>query len=195
MNKQRSQTRRTYFRRSISRDRYMGDNSKRELEKLLSDKDLGSTPRQYRHRSEDRAKNLHRHRRSRTHSRSHTRSRERSSRIGTQSSEQHKYRHEIEENNRNDEKNLTQPQIIAIPVPVPADFMNYGYPTWPTPSQWAPQSSRYGTPPYPMPTFLPAVLPPMRHPMPPYGLPPQPIRYGAPSYRLPSQYGAYINCD
>nr|XP_036220720.1 ATP-dependent RNA helicase DHX8-like isoform X2 [Bactrocera oleae]XP_036220721.1 ATP-dependent RNA helicase DHX8-like isoform X2 [Bactrocera oleae] len=125
MNKQRSQTRRTYFRRSISRDRYMGDNSKRELEKLLSDKDLGSTPRQYRHRSEDRAKNLHRHRRSRTHSRSHTRSRERSSRIGTQSSEQHKYRHEIEENNRNDEKNLTQPQIIAIPVPVPADFMNY----------------------------------------------------------------------
>nr|CAG29241.1 female-specific transformer protein [Bactrocera oleae]CAG29243.1 female-specific transformer protein [Bactrocera oleae] len=192
--KQRSQTRRTYFRRSISVDRYMGNNSKREreTEKSRTDKDLGGTPsHHYQHTSKDRAKNLRRHRSSRTHSRSRTRSRERSSRIGTQSSERHRYRHnDNDEKNGNDERNMPQPQIITIPVPVPADFMNYGYPTWPTPTQWSPQPSRYGAPPYPMPTFLPAVLPPLRHPMPPYGLPPQPIRYGGPGYRLPSQYGA-----
>nr|AIK25402.1 female-specific transformer [Bactrocera tryoni]AIK25405.1 transformer-like protein [Bactrocera tryoni] len=192
--KQRSPARRTNFRRrSISMDREWGDNSKREREreKSRADKDLHGTPRHYQHRSDDRGKNVRRSRSSRTHSRSRTRSRDRSSRIGTQNSERHKYRYnENEEQNGNGERNLSQPQIITIPVPVPADFINYGYPTWPTTTQWAPQTSRYGTPTYPMPTFVPAVLPPLRHPMPPYGLPPQPIRYGGPGYRLPVQYGA-----
>uniref|UniRef100_A0A034WF92 Female-specific protein transformer n=1 Tax=Bactrocera dorsalis TaxID=27457 RepID=A0A034WF92_BACDO len=192
--KQRSPARRTnYRRRSISVDREWGGNSKREREreKSRADKDLHGSPRHYQHRSDDRTKNVRRSRSSRTHSRSRTRSRERSSRIGTQNSERHKYRYnENEEQNGNGERNLSQPQIITIPVPVPADFINYGYPTWPTPTQWGPQSSRYGTPTYPMPAFVPAVLPPLRHPMPPYGLPPQQIRYGGPGYRLPAQYGA-----
>lgn len=128
--KQRSQTRQTNLRRSLSMDRSIGDNSKREREKSRTDKDLGRTPRHYRHRSEDRDRNSRRHRSSRTHSRSRTRSRERSSRMGTQSTERYKYRrseHEEATNNHIKQRNLSQPQIITIPVPVPADYMNYTY--------------------------------------------------------------------
>uniref|UniRef100_A0A0A1WJL1 Female-specific protein transformer n=2 Tax=Zeugodacus cucurbitae TaxID=28588 RepID=A0A0A1WJL1_ZEUCU len=190
--KQRSQTRRTHFRRSISMDRYKSDSTKREREKSRTDTGLGRTPSHYRQRSEERSKHTRRRRSSRTHSRSRTRSRERTSRTGTHSSERHKQRHSERDGASNEDVNqgnLPQPQIITIPVPVPADFMNYAYPTWPTP-QWAPQPTRYGAPTYHMPNFLPAVLPPMRQPMPPYGLPPQPLRYGGPGYRPPPQYGA-----
>ncbi|XP_054732528.1 female-specific protein transformer isoform X1 [Anastrepha obliqua] len=183
----------TNLRRSVSTDRYIGETGRRDRGSR-SDK----TSSRYPHRSEDRSKSDRRQRHWRSPSRSPRRSRDRLTRSRKQSrhDERHKNYHSEHGGASSDElaqRNLPQPQIITIPVPVPADFMNYTYPTWPT--QWNPPMAhpvRYGPPAaYHIPTILPAaVMPPMRPPLPPYGPHPPPLRYGVRGFRLPPQYGA-----
>uniref|UniRef100_W8CBN5 Female-specific protein transformer n=1 Tax=Ceratitis capitata TaxID=7213 RepID=W8CBN5_CERCA len=182
-------------RRSSSVDRYIGGGRKRRRENLRTERDRDGQYRHHGHRSEEQERSR-RGRSPRARTRSRTRSRERSKHVRARNDERNKNLHGNHDELTNAElnqRNLTQPQIITIPVPVPADFLNYAYSTWPTQTQWSHPMTpppRYGAPAYHMPTILPAtVMPPMRPALPPYGLPPQPMRYGGRGLRFPQQHG------
>ncbi|XP_067645274.1 female-specific protein transformer-like isoform X2 [Eurosta solidaginis] len=186
--------------RSISRTRHSSPKGHRRHRYCSTSEDDYSSRRydsKYRHKSEDQERSRYRRRSCHSSSRSRTPSIERITRPRTSEichSERRKYRHGEHDQASNVDflrENLTQTQIITIPVPVPTDLFNYSYPTWPAAMQWNPHlihPPRHGArAAYPI---LPGtVVPPIRPPYPLYGLPHPSIHYGGRGLRFRPNYG------